>query len=280
MVVCLSPNGRTTYASEAPPRRLYVGTLDGVVTLERAAVGAPWQSVGRALGDCHVSALLFEPCHGGLFAGSHPGGLFASVDGGQTWERKTRGLAYDQIWTLAGTERDGTVTLYAGSEPAHLYRSLDYGETWDELAGILDVPGQEQWMFPPPPHVPHVKNLAFDPVDPDVIYVGIEQGALLKSVDGGRTWRELDAYYSTDDLFYKDVHRLVIAPSDPRRLYMATGDGFYASEDRGQTWEHLSPPTGLVGYPDSLLLAPDDDRTLFMAGGSAAPPEWRRVGNA
>ena len=40
------------------------------------------------------------------------------------------------------------------------------------------------------------------------------------------------------------------------------------------------PADGTGGYPDSLLLAPDDDHTLFMAGGSAAPPEWRRVGNA
>jgi photosystem II stability/assembly factor-like uncharacterized protein len=280
MVVCLSPNGRTTYVGEAPPRRLYVGTLDGVITLERAALGAPWQTVGQALNGCHVSALLFEPRRGGVFAGLHAGGLFASADGGQTWRRKTCGLAYDQIWTLAGTERAGTMTLYAGTEPAHLYRSMDYGETWEERTGLLAVPGQEQWMFPPPPHVPHVKNLAFDPLDPDVFYVGIEQGALLKSVDGGDTWRELDAYYSADDVFYKDVHRLVIAPSEPRRLYMATGDGLYASGDQGETWVHLSPPTGLVGYPDSLLLAPDDDRTLFMAGGSAAPPEWRRAGNA
>jgi hypothetical protein len=189
-------------------------------------------------------------------------------------------LPHDQFWTLAGTDRGGEVVLYAGSEPAHLYRSVDYGETWQELTGLLAVPGQGHWMFPPPPHVPHVKNLAFDPVDADTLYVGIEQGALLKSTDGGRAWRELDAYYSPDDVYYKDVHRLVVSPSDPRRVYMAGGDGLYASEDGGETWEHLSPPTGLVGYPDALLLAPDDDRLLFMAGGSAAPPEWRRSGSA
>jgi photosystem II stability/assembly factor-like uncharacterized protein len=280
MVVCLSPNGRTTYAGEGPPLRLHVATLGGVIRLERAAAGAPWRLTGHALAGQHVSALLFEPRRGGLFAGLHAGGLYASGDGGETWQRKTRGLPHDQFWTLAGTDRGGEVVLYAGSEPAHLYRSVDYGETWQELTGLLAVPGQEHWMFPPPPHVPHVKNLAFDPVDADTLYVGIEQGALLKSTDGGRAWRELDAYYSPDDVYYKDVHRLVVSPSDPRRVYMAGGDGLYASEDGGETWEHLSPPTGLVGYPDALLLAPDDDRLLFMAGGSAAPPEWRRSGSA
>ena len=207
---------------------------DGAIILERAAVGSSWQTVGHGIAGCHISALLYEPRRGDVFAGSHAGGLYASADGGQTWERKNGGAAarpdLDPGRHRAGRDR----CAFAGSEPAHLYRSLDYGETWEEVAGILAVQGREQWMFPPPPHLAHVKNLAFDPSDPDVIYVGIEQGALLKSEDSGRTWCELDAYFSADDLFYKDVHRLEIAPTDPRRLYMATGDGFYASEDRGR----------------------------------------------
>ena len=36
-------------------------------------------------------------------------------------------------------------------------------------------------MFPPPPHQPHVKTIAFDPTDPRVLYVGIEQGVIQKS---------------------------------------------------------------------------------------------------
>ncbi|HLH25443.1 MAG TPA: glycosyl hydrolase [Chloroflexota bacterium] len=280
MVACLSPNGRTTYAGAAPVTRLHVGTLDGVVTLERPSHEAPWRVAGHTLAGQHVSALLFEPRRGGLFAGIHAGGLYRSLDGGGTWQRATRGLPHDQIWTLAGRERGGEIVLYAGSEPAHLYRSTDYGASWEELDGLLAVPGQEQWMFPPAPHIAHVKNVAFDPVDADTMYVGIEQGALLKSTDGGRSWRELDSYYSPDDVYYKDVHRLVVSPVNRHRIYMAGGDGLYASEDAGETWEHLSGPTDLVGYPDALLLSPDDDRTLFMAGGSAGPPAWRRTGAA
>jgi len=135
-------------------------------------------------------------------------------------------------------------------------------------------------MFPPPPHLAHVKTMAFDPADERTIYLGIEQGALLKSVDGGASWRELDSYYQSTDLFYKDVHRLQLAPTNPRLIYMATGDGLYVSEDAGETWELRRLPTGLVGYPDGLVLAPDDDQVLYMAGGSAAPPDWRQTGSA
>jgi photosystem II stability/assembly factor-like uncharacterized protein len=281
MLVGLSPNGSNEHTAAGPPTRLVVGTVYGVTDLERAAPGARWDVAAHALPGRHVSALLVEPCRGGLFASVHGGGVFASADGGRTWERRTTGLAHDHVWTLASREVAGEVELYAGAQPAHLYRSADYGATWAELASLLAVGGQERWMFPPPPRQPHVKSVAFDPTDPRVLYVGIEQGALLKSADGGASWRELDGYYRETDVFYKDMHRIMVSPADPRRIYLATGDGLYLSEDAGETWEHLVSPHGsLVGYPDGLVLAPGDDRTLFMAGGAAAPPEWRRTGRA
>src|SRR5687767_10715414 len=236
MIVCLSPNGRTEHASAHPPTRLLVGTVYGVALLERAAPGARWEAGGHSLAGRHVSALLYEPICGGVFASVHGSGLFASADGGRTWTRRTSGLAHEHVWTLAYRERDGVVELYAGTQPAHLYRSTDHGASWEEIPGILEVAGQERWMFPPPPRQPHVKSVAFDPTDPEVLYVGIEQGALLKSTDGGRSWRELDGYYAPTDLFYKDMHRVVLSPADPRRIYLATGDGLYASQDGGETW--------------------------------------------
>lgn len=281
MVVCLSPDGPPQQSAPRPPTGLLVGTLWGITRLERPAPEAPWRLAGHTLSGYHISALLYEPRYGGLFATTHNGGLFFSPDGGTTWERRTTGLAHDHVWTLACRERAGTVELFAGTQPAHLYRSRDYGATWEEITSLLAVPGQDRWLFPPPPHQPHVKTIAFDPTDPRVLYVGIEQGALLRSADDGATWQELDAYYQPTDLFYKDIHRIVVSPRDPRRLYLATGDGLYVSADAGATWEHLCPPHGsLIGYPDGLVVLPDDDRTLFMAGGAAAPPEWRRTGTA
>ena len=175
------------------------------------------------------------------------------------------GLVLDQREAGLGCERAGAVELFAGTQPAHLYRSRDYGATWEEITSLLAVPGQDRWMFPPPPHQPHVKTIAFDPTDPRVLYVGIEQGALLRSADDGATWHERDAYYQPTDLFYKDIHRMVVSPRDPRRLYLATGDGLYVSADAGATWEHLCPPHGsLIGYPDGLVVLPDDEVTALL----------------
>src|SRR5215207_9648478 len=68
MIVCLSPNGRTEHAGAHPPTRLLVGTVYGVALLERAAPGARWEVAGHSLAGRHVSALLYEPERGGVFA--------------------------------------------------------------------------------------------------------------------------------------------------------------------------------------------------------------------
>lgn len=280
MKATLAPNGRCRYEGADACRWLLVATADGVVTLEREGPDAPWRSTARALPGTHVSSLLWEPRHGGLFAGAHTGGLYVSLDGGATWERRTRGLSEEHVFTLAAAERDGQVILYAGTQPAHLFESLDYGETWAELPALRTASDLDQWTFPAPPHAAHVKDIAFDPQDSRTLYVAIEQGALLKSTDAGQTFRELDAYHGPDCLWYKDIHRLAWAPQDRRCLVMTTGDGFYRSEDAGESWEHLTDTTGRIGYPDALLFAPPPDPALYMAGGNTSPDQWRQTPDA
>src|SRR6266849_3068563 len=96
MDATLAPNGATKYTGQDRCGRVHVATTDGVVTLERSGPGAAWQVAGRTLEGCHISSLLFEPGRGGLFAGVNHGGLHASLDGGKTWERRTRGLTEEQ----------------------------------------------------------------------------------------------------------------------------------------------------------------------------------------
>jgi photosystem II stability/assembly factor-like uncharacterized protein len=280
MTTCLAPNGPSVYATEGSPRQLVVATADGVVTLERQGAGGAWDVARRELKGLHISSLLFEPRRGGLFAGVHDGGLYASMDGGQTWERRMRGITQEHVFTLASVERDGGVVLYAGTEPVPLFESTDYGETWEELPTLAGVPGTDRWMFPAPPNIAHVKDIIFDPRDSRTMYVGVEQGALLKSTDAGRTWRELDRYSKPDDPVYKDVHRLVMRPSNPDALYMTGGAGLYLSTDGGETWEQLSTTRARIGYPDALLISPFDNDLMFMAGAIASPGEWRRTHDA
>ncbi|MBI2911892.1 MAG: glycosyl hydrolase [Chloroflexi bacterium] len=282
MSICLSPNGGTVYTSPSPSNRLQVGTVNGVCTLERQGPSEPWRVTRQRLEGFHVSALLSEPRGGGLFAGCHyTGGLHFSSDEGDTWERRSR-FPEEHVFTIAADDRGVDMVLYVGTEPPHLLRSNDYGVTWEEIPAIQAVPGREKWTFPSPPHTGHVKCIVFDPRDRRVTYICIEQGGLLRTTDGGRTWTEIEGYQTPGDwdYSYKDCHRLRLLPSDPDVLYMAGGDGFYTSRDAGKAWSRLTDRYFRVAYPDQFVFSPLDERVIFMAGGRTNPGGWRRTHTA
>ncbi len=273
---CLSTNGPNVCRCADKPTRLLVATTNGISVLERGTAGADWHVSGLWLPGKHISALLIEPVNGGYFAGVHHGGLFYSPDEGGSWERRSNGLTIEHVYSLGSVAGRAGVTIYAGTEPVSLFRSQDYGKTWNELPAIGKVPGHDKWTFPPPPHIAHTKSFTFDPRDPDVFYATIEQGALLKTSDGGVNWRELGSFYRPDDVWYKDIHRLVFRPSNPDELFMATGMGLYHSRDAGETWERRTGLDFDIGYPDQLILDPHDDGVMLMSGARHDPSTWRQ----
>jgi photosystem II stability/assembly factor-like uncharacterized protein len=280
MLACLSPNGQNVNRGDAPPTRLLVATLRGINRLERASPGAAWTDRGRALDVQHCSSLALEPRRGGIFAGMHSGGLYFSPDGGQTWEPRSRGITIDQVFCVGYAYHGDKIVLYAGTEPASMFRSDDYGLSWTEQPGVKETKGREKWSFPSPPHHAHVKMMTVDPRDPNVIYAGVEQGDLLKTTDGGTTWHVLDDYSKPTDWTYRDIHQVVVHPSNSAELYMTTGMGLYRSLDAGETWTLLVDNSFRIGYPDHLLVSPLDHDTMFMAGARENPGEWRKTHRA
>ena len=209
LTACLSTNGPSQHHTSDAPTRLLVATLNGLDVLVRDKSGAAWTRAGHKLDGNHVSSLMKPPGDAGIFAGIHNGGIFHSTDEGETWTPRDAGMTCGHVFSLAFNQHAKGVTLYAGTEPASLFRSDDNGASWRELPGIKSAPGHESWTFPPPPHLAHTKNYLFDANDPDTFYVGIEQGALLKTTDGGNSWRDLDkGFWKPDDVWPKDVHRV------------------------------------------------------------------------
>ena len=275
MTAFISTNGPSVYASDAPPVKLLVATTHGIAVLERDALGAPWHVTGRVLDDKHVSTIMIVP-DGGIFAGIHNGGLYHSDDDGATWEPRSNGITVSHVFSLGYRQDGDAVTLYVGTEPVGLFRSRDNGLNWEELPAIKTVPNHERWTFPPPPHFAHTKSFLFDRRDRDTFYVTVEQGALLKTTDGGESWRELESFSKPEDEWYKDCHRLVSRPSNPDEIYMLTGIGLYCSYDAGESWEQRTDKNFRIGYPDQLIMSPLDDRLMLMCGAFAPPTNWRK----
>ncbi len=267
MAISLSHGGgETIYSSGSPSTQVLVGTLDGVVTIERD--GSGWRVTNRSLQGKHIHALLFEEDSGQWFAGVTKGGIFASTDGGKSWEQRDNGLTEKDVYSLSKARVDGKVRLFAGTEPACLFVSDDLGKSWTERPGLKDVPTQKDWTFPVPPHVAHLKHINFEPGNSHTIYGSIEVGALLKSTDDGKTWQEVPG-------MYKDVHRCVINPQNPKKMYVTGGYGLWRSHDQGTTWENtFKPGSEFGGYADQLVFKPSDPNYMLISAGEKSPKEW------
>jgi photosystem II stability/assembly factor-like uncharacterized protein len=269
MSICLSPNGADLSTGDADPC-IFVGTVDGVWSIS----GGDVTSIG--LRGRHIGALLEVPGSRRLLAATYGAGIFASDDRGATWRPVTDGIDRPMAFSLTAQVRASGVVVYAGTEPVGLYRSDDDGGTWIEIAGLQRAPGAAGWTFPTPPFHAHLKHVGFDPTDEHVLYVSIEQGDLLCSHDDGVTWETIATYEAADDIHRRDIHRVAIPTSDPNRLYMNTGCGFYRSGDAGRTWQRTLTPDAVVGYPDPLFIDPVDEATLYLAGAGSSPRGWQR----
>lgn len=272
MAIALSHGGSNIYKRVESSKEVIVGTTKGVVILERTDAG--WREARRSLPDEHIHAVLVEPVSGFVFAGTNGDGVFASTDGGKSWERRDTGITEHKIYSLASSNSvSGKLRLFVGTEPAKLFASDDLGKSWKESPSFREVPSVKNWSFPASPHAAHLKNINFDPKDSRVVYGSVEQGGLLKSIDGGETWTELCLFAEAAG----DVHRIQVDDKDPRHIWAVTGSGLYITANGGQNWDHVTTRDSAVGgYPDGLVFSPRRPQQLFMSAAEHGPGSWRQ----
>ncbi|SPE35992.1 conserved exported hypothetical protein [Candidatus Sulfopaludibacter sp. SbA6] len=107
------------------------------------------------------------------------------------------------------------------------------------------------------------------PDQPNVFYIGVNNGGVWKTDDYAHTWRPI-----FDDQPTGSIGSLAIAPSDPNTIYvgsgeglqrpdLSVGDGIYKSTDGGKTWRHLGLRDGQ--QIPAILVDPRDPGRLFVA---------------
>ena len=270
-MILLSNGGTNAHRSRAPSDTMVIGTVDGVVLLERFAQG--WKIKHRALGGCFVSAVTAAE-DGTLYAATHGFGAAKSDDGGLTWTWILDGLDHMDLWSARAGKLAGRDVVCVGALPAHLYISENGGKTWRELPALRGAPSVGKWCFPPPPRIGHVKDIVFDG---DRLLVGIEIGALLVSKDFGESFTELVV---DPDPVECDIHRVLVHPDRPHRLIVANGIvGVVSSDDDGATWRK-NPMPPHADYPDAIVVHPDEPDTVFLTAGVGWPSHWYEIGKA
>ncbi len=257
--------------------RLCVGTSKGIVIIDpdrgRAPVAvmanpASISCMAQSAGEPHIMYVgSLEHTHMG--DGPASGTLSRSTDGGRTWTDITPSGAQDESIWAAAAPPDVPGELFIGTSHARLFHSLDHGQSFKECTAFLNLPGRDRWTFPPPPHIPHVRAITFDPADPSTMYVGVEEGGVFRSRNRGVSFEPLNRG------IYPDVHDLAVDPADSRRLYATTGCGFYRSENAGASWKFVGVKRP---YVVPLLADAAGGGTVYTAGAAGPPPTWMSRG--
>jgi len=205
-------------------------------------------------------------------------GLYKSVDGGVSWEKK----GFDKSERISSIQIDpqnnqimylGVLgALWGDSEERGVYKSADGGETWEKILYFNQRTG--------------CGDLVMDRNDPMVLYAsmwefrrtawsfesGGENSALYKSTDGGKTWNKIHAGFPSGRL---GRIAMAVAPSNSNILYAALETekpehkGLYRSDDGGKSWSHLNKDFGLVVRPfyfSRIVIDPRNPDVVAKAG--------------
>ncbi|MBT8315664.1 MAG: glycosyl hydrolase, partial [Maribacter sp.] len=198
-------------------------------------------------------------------------GVYKSIDGGKSWENV--GLkTSEHIGKIIVHPQDSDIVYVAAIGPLWskggergLYRTKDGGKTWDAVLSVDEHTG--------------VNDIVMDPRNPDALYVSTLQrrrhvytyvgggpgSGMHKSIDGGDTWNEIN-----DGLPETELGRigLAISPANPEIIYAiveAADDkgGFFASTDRGSTWEKRGDHKTSGNYYQEIIADPKDENTIY-----------------
>lgn len=176
---------------------------------------------------------------GGLYIAGPGMGVWASNDAGRTWTDRSKGLPAKNVVALSGhaTQAD---TVYAYVKDKGIFKSDDGGATWQKMD---KGPRQAINSF--------VHSNMEGSMQTGWLFAATSKG-VKRSMDCFCGWHDAG---SLNGKFIATAYDA----KEPKRVYAATSDSVYRSEDGGEEWEKISAPakqiTGLVATPAGELFA-------------------------
>jgi photosystem II stability/assembly factor-like uncharacterized protein len=261
--------------------RVLVGTRKGAFILTSDGARRSWRIDGPHFAGWEIYHLKGSPAEPERIYASQSSGWFGQVvqrsdDGGRTWSTPGGEAVPEPGQPPAG---ESNRFAYEGEVGTHKW----YDGT------------QHPWEFK------RVWHFEPSPVDPDIVYAGVEDAAIFRSADGGHSWRELPGLRAAKgDLWQPGaggmaVHTILLDPKNPRRMFVAvSAAGAFRTDDAGETWKpinrglrsqwELPDPDAEVGHcVHRIALHPSRPDVLFMQKHwdvmrtDDAGEEWREV---
>ena len=183
------------------------------------------------------------------------GGVYRSLDGGDSWSRLAGGLPFDNTFTSVAIDPQTPTTLYTTTF-ARLYKSTDGGEQWQQIGSGLAA---------------FVAEIAIDPLAPQTLYAATRSG-MFKSTDGGEQWTAINTGLTTLDLY-----SLAIDPLNPSTLMAGTfREGVFVTTDGGARWSAIADGFANNAFINALVASPQTP-VVFYAGAVAGGVYRRAV---
>ncbi len=245
-----------------------------------------WQSIGPTNIGGRMNCVAYDFTNPNIIlAGAASGGIWRSTNGGISWSKQFPSNDNHTIYCLSQDIRKGKNHIwYAGSgellstidRKVHtaarmsyfgngIYKSTDNGNTWELLLSTQtnDV-GKFTSKFQ------GIWNIVVEPSveNKDIVYVACI-GAIMKSTDGGESWKQVlgdnnniafstDLVRASDGKLYASLSRISLNGNKP------SSTGIFVSSDKGETWENITSN----GFPDTtkvikLAVAPSNPNRLY-----------------
>ncbi len=248
--------------------RVLVGTRKGAFVLESDGKRERWNVNGPHFAGWELYHLKGSPADPNRIYASQTSGWFGQViqrsnDGGKTWEAP------------GGDIKPGPEAMQGGASNKFVYDSS--AETGKPLTTHQWYDGtQHPWEFK------RVWHLEPSLTDADTVYAGVEDAALFRSTDGGKSWHELSGLrgHGTGPKWQPGaggmcLHTVILDPSDPGRIYIAiSAAGAFRTDDGGKTWkpinrglhsQYIPDPNAEIGHcVHHVAMHPSRPGVLFM----------------
>jgi photosystem II stability/assembly factor-like uncharacterized protein len=209
-----------------------------------------------------------------VLVGTRKGAFILTSDGTRkSWDVSGPHFAGWEIYHLKGSPAEPD-RIYASQSSGwfgqQIQRSNDGGKTWEPVDNKFaydGVPGTHQWYdgTPHPWEFKRVWHIEPSLTDPDTVYAGVEDAALFRTTDGGKSWSELSGLrgHGSGPRWQPGaggmcLHTILLDPTDPKRIFIAiSAAGAFRTDDGGETWrpinqglksEYIPDPTAEVGH--------------------------------
>ncbi|HLT89976.1 MAG TPA: hypothetical protein VKZ85_03445 [Woeseiaceae bacterium] len=252
--------------------RVLVGTRKGAFILTSDGKREQWTVAGPHFAGWEVYHMKGSPADPDRIYASQSSSWFGQViqrsrDGGRTWEQPAS--MDDPV------PADDGSGMPRGESNKFVYDTS--AETGRPLTTHMWYDGtQHPWEFA------RVWHLEPSPHDPDLVYAGVEDAALFRSTDGGRSWHELAGLRGHESgpswqpgAGGMCLHTILIDRDKPERMFTAiSAAGAFRTEDGGRSWRPVNKglvsnfipdPTAEVGHcVHRIAMHPSRPNVLFM----------------